>query len=87
LFFFTFFNPYKPWQEPLLDLAYSLEAKLKLWAAECEPPLGLVVMEKMNLCELSASLTCQVSSPQECFDEEREGGGGGGVVGVVGGRR
>jgi len=44
-------------------------------------------MEKMNLCELSASLTCQVSSPQECFDEEREGGGGGGVVGVVGGRR
>jgi hypothetical protein len=35
-------------------------------------------------CELSAFLTCQVSSPQECFDEEREAGGGSG--GVVGGR-
>ncbi len=65
----------------MLDLAYSLEAKLKLWAAECEPPLELVVMEKMNLCELSSFLACQVSSPQECFDEEREAGGGGGVVG------
>jgi hypothetical protein len=66
-------------------LAYSLEAKLKLWAAECEPPLGLVVMEKKKLFELSAFLTCLVSSPQECFDEEREAGGGGG--GGVGGRR
>jgi hypothetical protein len=66
----------------LLGLAYSLEAKLKLWAAECEPPLGLVVMGKMKLCELSAFLTCQVSSTQECFDEERQAGGGVGVVGI-----
>ncbi len=42
-------------------------------------------MEKKKLFELSAFLTCLVSSPQECFDEEREAGGGGG--GGVGGRR
>ncbi len=39
------------------------------------------MLEKEKLCELSAFLTCQVSSPQECFDEEHEAGGGGGDVG------